>query len=142
MSKNMMRIDDHEDAATAGENRSLVVEDLGSAVKSAAALADLTGFNAQRLMERNWPRIFDGHARGGCGEIAQFVQLAHSIVENGGNNSTMAVSGWASVALAQSKATAVMLSGRISVKLQMHAVGIVLPTGETVILLCGNVSGH
>jgi len=138
----MMRIDDHEDAAAAGENRSLVIEDLGSAVEAAAASADLAGLNAQRFMERNWSNILNGHARGGGGLVAQLVQLTHGVVENGGNNSTMAVSGWAGIALAQSKATAVMLSGRMGVKLQVHAVGIVLPTGKAIILLGGIVSGH
>jgi hypothetical protein len=138
----MMRINDHEEAAAAGENRSLVIEDLGSAAKSAAALANLSGFNPQWFMERDWPQILDAHASGGGGLIAQFVQLAHGIVKNGGDNSTMAVPGRPAVALPKSKTTAVMLSGRISVKLQVHAVGIVLPTREAIILLDGIVSGH
>jgi len=138
----MMAVNDHEDAAAAGENRSLVIEDLGSAAKSAAAPADLSGFNPQWLMERHWPQILDRHAGGGGGKIAQFVQLAHGIVENGGDNSTMAVSGRAGVTPAQSKVAGVVLSGRISAKLQMHAVGIVLPTGKAIILPGGILSGH
>lgn len=140
--EHVMRINHHEDAAAAGEKRALLIKDLGGAGQTASAFANLAGLNAQRLMERNWSNILNGHARGGGGLIAQFVQLTHGVVENGGDDSAVAVSGWSGVARAQLEAAGVVLSGRVSVKLQMHAIGVVRAASEAIVLFDGIVSGH
>ena len=49
-SKNSFGIDDFEDAAAAGEDGPLLIDDFGCVGQAAAAFMELVGFDAQRLV--------------------------------------------------------------------------------------------
>ncbi len=133
--EDVLWIEDHEYATAAGEQATLGIADFCDAGKAPPVLANLTRLHSQRLVQRYWPEIFDGHARGGGWQVARFVELAHGIIENGGDNSAVAVARRAGVALAQAEITNIFLSARIGRKFQVHAAGIVQAAGETVIPL-------
>lgn len=85
-------------------------------------------------MQRHRPEIFDGHARRRRGRNAQFVELAHGVVEDGGNDSTMTMTRWAGVTLAKPKMADIFLPALVSGKLQVHSAGIIFAAGKAIIL--------
>ena len=66
---------------------------------------------------------------------AEFVYLAHGIVEDGGNDAAVAMAGRSGVALAEAETADEGLAFVVEEEFQAHAIGIVLAAGEAVILL-------
>jgi hypothetical protein len=133
--ENAVRIDDHEDPAAAGEHGSLLVENFRNASEAPSALADLARFYSQRPVQRHGFKILDSHA-GGCGdEVAKLVQLAHSVVKNGGDDSAVAVAGRSGVAVAEAKMRDEMIALPVQNEFQMHPMRIIFAAGEAQVLL-------
>ena len=51
----LIGIDDDEGAAAAGQDRASGIEDRGGMSEAASAFADFMGFDAERLVQRDWP---------------------------------------------------------------------------------------
>ena len=120
---------------TAGEHSSILIEDFRHSGQSSSAFADLSRFHSQWLAQRHGSEIFDSHAGGRGNKIAQLVQLAHGVVKNGGNNSTMAVPRRAGVALSEPKMRDELPALTIERELQMHAMWIIFAAREAQVLL-------
>ena len=69
--------------------------------------------------------------------MSKLVQLAHGIVEDGGNNSAMAVPRGSGVALAKAEMRNEVITLAIKRELQVHAIRIVFAAGEAQVLLSG-----
>jgi len=69
--------------------------------QAAAALAECSGFDAQVLVERDGLDIFDGHLGSDGYDVAEFAKFAHGVIEDGGDDAAVAVSGRAGVAFAE-----------------------------------------
>jgi hypothetical protein len=126
----MLRTDDHEDSTAAGEDRSVLVADFGGVSKASSAPAEVLRPDLQWTIERHRPEVFHGHARGGGRCVEEAVQLAHGLVENGGDHSAMTVPGRSCVATAQAKLAHELFPGFVQGELEMHTIGIVAPTTE------------
>ena len=108
------------------------------------------GFDAERLIQRDRFYIFNGHSGCDGDDLAEFVELAHGVVEDGGDDAAVAVSGRAGVAAAEAEMADEALP--FLLELQVHAVGIVGAAGEAEVFLLGmrfcgvaagvNFSGH
>ena len=85
-------IHDDKDAAASGEEVATCIEDFGDVGQTAAALAEFAGFDAEGLVQRDGLDIFDGHFRGDGYDLTKFAEFAHGVIENGGDNATVAVS--------------------------------------------------
>ena len=133
--ENALRIDDYEDTAAAGEDGSLFVDDFSNTHEPPSTFADFARFNFQSLIQRHGPAIFDGHARRGSDDIAEFAQFAHGIVKNGRDDATVAVTGRSGVAFSESKVRDKMIPLLIQREFQMHAVRIILATGKAQVFL-------
>ena len=124
------------------------VHDLRNVEMAAAVHAQFSGVHAQRLVERNWLQIIDRHLRGHGGDLAELVQLPHSVIENCGDDSAVAVSGRPGVALAKTKLAGKAPPLRIMHELQTHALRIIFSAGKTKVLCgfwfrgCGGFPGH
>lgn len=130
----MVVADDHEDAATAGEDSSLLVADLRGVSESATALADVLGPDFEGTIQRNRVQIFDGHARGGSRGVEEPIQLGHGLIEDGGDHAAVAESGRAGVALAQAKAADELFAVFVESEFQAHAGDIVASAAEAEVL--------
>ena len=128
-------VDGDEEAAAAGQDFILFVENFGHIDVLAAVDLDLARFDTQRLMERHWLQILHGHFGRERDHLVQLVHLAHGFVEDGGDDAAVAVSGGAGVALAQAKAADETIALFIVGEAQAHAFGIVLAAGEAIIFL-------
>ena len=73
--------------------------------------------------------------------MAQLVDLPHGLIQDGGNDSSMAVSGRTGVTLAQSKTADKAIARLIVGKFQAHPIGIIRPARETVVSLEFDVAG-
>lgn len=135
--ENTLWIDDYEDTAAAGEDRSLFVDDFSNTHEPPASFADFARFNFQSFIQRHGPAIFDGHARCGSDDIAQLAQFAHGIVKDGRDDATVAVTRRSGVAFSKSKVRNKMIPLSIQRKFQMHAVRIILATGKAQVFLHG-----
>jgi Domain of unknown function (DUF5655)/Domain of unknown function (DUF4287) len=102
---------------------------------AAAFDADATSFDMQRLVERDWFEIFDGHFFGEGDDVAEFVDLAHGVVEDAGDDAAVRVSGWAGVAFAEAKARDECSALFIECELQVHAVRVVHAADEAIVFL-------
>lgn len=92
------------------------------------------GFDAQRFVQRDGLEVFDSHFGCDGDHVAEFVEFAHGVVEDGGNDPAMAVAGRPGVAPAQAKMRDEMLALAIQRKLQMHAMRIIFAAGEAQVL--------
>lgn len=76
-------------------------------------------------MQRDWFQVFHRHFLGERDYVAQLVYLAHGIVEDAGDNASVAVAGRAGVAVAEvefaDEGAALFVEGED----QVHALGIV-----------------
>ncbi len=133
--KHFFRIDGDEDSLATRENFPFFIHDFSHVDVLAAMDCDFPAFNAQGLMERHGPHVLHGHLFGQRNHVAKFVHLPHSVVENCCDDSAMAVSRRTRVALAEPEAAHKGLTIFIQCELQVHAVGIVLPTGEAIVFL-------
>ena len=125
-----MGIDDDEDAAGAGEHRALVIDDLGGADETASALGKLPRLNAQWFAEWHGTEVFHFHLRSWGDHLAQFAQLAHSFIENCGDDSTVAVAGRAGVAAGKPEIGDNLLALVVEKEFQVHSVRIVSSAPE------------
>lgn len=103
------------------------------------------GFDAQGLIKWHRLEVFDGHFRGHGDNVAKFVELAHGVVEDGCDDSAVAVSGRAGVTFAEAKIADEAVP--FMDELQVHALGIVVAAGETEVFLlwvgfCGVAAGR
>ena len=73
--------------------------------------------------------------------MAEFIYLAHGIVEDAGDDAAVAVAGRSGVALAETEIADEGLAGFVEDEFQAHAIGIVLAADEAVVLLHLVVAG-
>ena len=71
----------------------------------------------------------------------QFIYLAHSVVENAGDDAAVAVARGAGVAVAQAEVADEGLAFFVEDEVEAHAFGIVLAADEAVVLLQFDVAG-
>ena len=71
----------------------------------------------------------------------ELVDLAHGVVEDGGDDAAVAVARGAGVALAETKATNEGLAGFVEDEFEAHAIGIVHAADEAVVFLHLDVAG-
>src|SRR5262249_61200829 len=93
------------------------------------------------LPQRDWLEIFDFHALGERHHRAEFVYLAHSFIEDGGDNPSVRMSGWTLIATGETEAAPGAAIGFIEGKLQPHAIRIVSSAAKAVVLSYFQVPG-
>jgi len=128
-------IDGDEDSATAGEDFIFVVEDFGGVDVGASLNFYFAAFHAERLVKRNGLEIFDGHLASQSDHVMKLVYFSHGVVEDAGDDATMAVAGWSGVTLAEAKFADESLALFIENEFQAHAVFVVGAADEAVVLL-------
>jgi len=142
--EHFFRVDGDEEAAAAGEDLSFLVEDFGDIGMLAAVHGFFARFDAQRLVEGDGLEIVDGHLDGDGDNVAELIDLAHGLVEDGGDDASMAVAGRSGETLPEAKAADKDVAVFVVGEAETHAVRIVLSTGEAVIFLqadeCGAVT--
>ena len=125
-----MRIDDYEHPSCAGEDHSLLIDDFGHAHMPSSAFADFARLHPQRPAQRHRPEVVNLHLRSGGDNIPQLAQLTHGFIENGRDDSTMAMPRWAGVAPRKTKITNRPPPFLIERKIQVHTVQVGLPASE------------
>ena len=91
------------------------------------------GFDAQRFVEGDGLDIFNGHFGSDGHNFVEFAEYAHSVIEDGGDDAAVAVSGRPGVTFAEAEAAHEALP--FLNEFQAHALGIVASAGETEVLL-------
>jgi len=134
-------VDSDEDAATAGQDFALFVQDFGGVHVGASFLFYLAAFDAERLVQRDGLEIFDGHFTSEGDDMMQLVDLAHGVVEDAGDDAAVAVAGWSGVTAAEAEFADEGLALFVQDELEAHAAGIVHAADEAVVLLHLHVSG-
>ena len=71
------------------------------------------GLDAQGLVQGNGPKIMDSHLRGDGGDAVEFVDLAHGIIEDGGNNSSVTMAGRTGVTVVELEAAEVSVASLV-----------------------------
>ena len=125
----------------AGQDFVLFVQDFGLVDVLAAVDADFPALDVQRLVQRDGLEVFDGHLFGEGDDVVQLVDLAHGVVEDGGDDAAVAVAGRSGVAFAQAEFADEGLALFVEGEFEAHAVGIVRAAGEAVVLLQFEVAG-
>ena len=132
--KHLFRVDSDECPGTAGQNFSLAVADLSRVGVAAALYALLPSGGYQWLAQRNRPQIPDLHGAGEGQNIPKLVHLAHGFVQDGGDNSTVRVPRGAGIPSRQFEVAHRFPRIFVQRELQAHALGIVMPAAEAVVL--------
>jgi hypothetical protein len=130
-----LRIYRYKQSAAACQHFPFFIQNLGHVDVLPSLHADLARFHPQRPMQRHGPQIFHRHLRRERHHMAVFIHLAHRLVEDGRNDSAVAVSGRSGVALAQPEAADETVALLVIGEPQLHAVGIVSAASEAVVLL-------
>jgi hypothetical protein len=128
-------VDGDEEAAAAGEDFVFVVENFGGVDVLAAVYADFPALDVQRFVQRDGLQVFDCHFFGQSNYVVEFVDLAHGVVEDAGDDAAVAVAGGSGVAFAQAEFADEGLTLLVEGELQAHAFGIVEAADEAVIFL-------
>lgn len=118
-----------------------MVEDFGGVDVGASALFDFAAFDAQRRMQGDWLEIFDCHFAGESDDVVEFVDLAHGVVEDGGDDAAVAVAGRSGVAFAEAEVADEGLAGFVEDEFQAHASGVIHAADEAVVFLELHVLG-
>ena len=134
-------VDGDEDAAAAGQDFVLFVEYFGGVDVGAALYFYFAAFHAEGLVQRDGLEVFDGHLSGERHDVMQFIYFAHGIVEDAGDNASVAVAGRSGVALAQAKFADESLAIFVEDEFEVHAVFVIGAADEAVVLLHFVVAG-
>jgi hypothetical protein len=133
--KHPLRIDRDEQALTTSQHLSFFVQDLGNVDVFAAFHFHLARLHPQGMLQRHRPQISYGHLRGYRDHMAQLVYLAHRFIEDGRDDSAMAMSWRSAITLAQSEVADETFAIFVEGKTQPHTRGIVGAAGEAIIFL-------
>ncbi len=139
--EHLFGVDGDEDAAAAGQDFVVLVEDFGGVDVLGAAHFDFAAFYAQGLVQRDRLEIFDGHFSREGDYVVELVHFAHGVVEDAGDDAAVAVARGSGVALAEAEAADEGLAGFVQDEFQAHAFFVVLATDEAVVLLQLHVAG-
>jgi hypothetical protein len=134
-------VDGDEDAAAAGEDFVIFVQDFGGVDVGTSALFDFAAFDTEGFVERNGLEIFDGHFAGESDDVVEFVDLAHGVVEDTGDDASVAVAGRSGIAFAEAEFADEGLTGFVKNEFEAHAIRIILAADEAVIFLQLEVAG-
>ena len=136
-----MRIDGDEQAPAAGQHFVFGIQNLGHVDVAATANAHLARFDAQRLVEWDRLKVVHGDLRGQRDYVAQLIYLAHRVVKDGSDHASVDVARRARVAFAEAEAADEAVLLFVKGEFQTHAVGVIPPASEAVILLHLDVAG-
>jgi hypothetical protein len=128
-------IDGDENAATAGQDVAFFVENFRGIDVPGSANFDFASLDKQGFVQGDRLEVLDRHLTRQGDDMAQLVYLTHGVVENGGDDSSVAVAWRTGVAFAKSEAADRHLAVLVEGKFKAHAVGIVHAASEAVILL-------
>lgn len=87
--------------------------------------ADFPAFDVQWLVQWDRLEVFHRHLFGQGYDVAEFVDLAHGVVENRGDDASMTVAGRAGVASAEIEVADEDVAIFIEREDKMHSVGVV-----------------
>jgi len=138
--EHFLGIDGDEDAATAGKNFAFFIENFRRIDVLGSANFDFASLDEQGFVQGNRLEVLDRHLTRQGYDLAQLVYLTHGVVENGGDDSSVAVAWRTGVAFAESEAADRHLAVLVEGKFQAHAVGIVQAANEAVILMHADVA--
>ncbi len=141
LGEHLLRVDGDENTATASQDFVLFVEDFGRVDVAAAVDFEFVAFNTQGLMQRNGLQVFDCHLFGEGHHVAQFVDFAHGVVEDAGNDAAVAVARRSGITVCQAEVTHEGLSRFVEDELEPHAIWVVRTADKTVVLLHFGVLG-
>ncbi len=139
--EHLLGVDGYEGAAAAGQDFVFFVQDFGGVDVLSALDFDFAAFDAQRFVQWDGLKVFDGHLFGERDDVTQFVDFAHGVVEDAGDDASMAVARRSGVTLAEAEAADEDLAGFVERELEAHAVGIVGAADEAVVFLHFGVGG-
>ena len=117
-----------------------MVEDFRRIDVLGSANLDFASLDEQGFVQGDRLEVFDRHLTRQGYDLAQLVYLTHGVVENGGDDSSVAVAWRTGVTLAESEAADRHLAVLVEGKFKAHAVGIVQAASEAVILLRADVA--
>lgn len=92
-------VNNDEEALGAGEDCAVGVVDLGLVEELAALAAEVAAGEHEQLVERGGAKVIDLHVAGHGEDAEGTVELAHGLVEQGGDDASMNVAGRAFVKL-------------------------------------------
>jgi hypothetical protein len=141
LGEHFLRVDGDEGAFAAGQHFVFIVSNFSAVDVDAALNADFPALDVQRFVQGDGLKVFNGHLFGEGDYVAEFVYLAHGVIEDGGDDAAVAVAGRAGVALAEAELADEGLAGFVEGEFQPHAVGIVLAASEAVVFLQLDVAG-
>ena len=123
-------VDGDEGPSASGEDFVLLVQNFGDVDVLASVDTDFPALDLQRLVERDGLEIFDGHLFGEGDDVVKLVHLAHGVVEDGGDDAAVAVSGRSGVALAEAEFADEDLAFFVEGEFQGHAAGLFWPQAK------------
>lgn len=136
--KHLFRVDGDERPDTPRQDFALAVADLRYVRVFAPLYALLPPGGSQELAQRHRFHIPDLHRAGKGQDVAKLVYLAHGLVKDGGDNSAVRVPRRPRVPARQFEMANGFPRIFIQRELQTHAMGIVMPAAEAVVLAwCG-----
>jgi len=95
--KHFFRIDRNERAGTARQNFAVGIADFSKVDVPPSVHALLRTSDGKRLAQRHGLEIFDFHGPGKRQHVAELVHLAHGLIQDGGDNAAVRVTGWTGV---------------------------------------------
>jgi hypothetical protein len=134
-------VDGDEDAAAAGQDFVFLVQDFGGIDVLGAADFDFAAFHAQRFVQGDGFQIFDRHLSRERYYVTELVYFAHGVVEDAGDDATVAVAGRAGVAVGEAEVADEGLALLVEDEFQAHAFFVVLAADEAIVLLHFVVAG-
>jgi hypothetical protein len=123
-----------ECSLTPGQNLVFLIKNFGHIDVLSSFNPDRERFDAQGLPQWHRTEVVHVDLRSESDHVAEFVYLAHGIVEDGSDDATVAMSGRSGVAFAQTEVAHEAFPRFVINKFQVHAVGIVHPAGKAVVL--------
>jgi hypothetical protein len=139
--EHLFGVDGDEDAAAAGQDFVVFIQDFGGVDVFRSAHFDFAAFHAQGFVQRHWLQILDCHFACEGDYVMQLVYFSHGVVEDASDNAAVAVAWRSGVAFAEAEAADEGLAGFVEDEFQAHTLEIVLAADEAVVLLHFVVAG-
>ena len=133
--KHLLWVDGDKRRSPARQHFALLIQDLSDVDVFPSRNTLLARLDAQRFIQRHRLQEIDRHLRSKRNNLPKLVHLAHRLIKNGRNDSTVAMSRRSGIALAQPDSADEAIAVFVIGEAQEHTIRVVLAAGEAVVLL-------
>jgi hypothetical protein len=139
LGEHFLGIDCDKQSAATSQHFAVGIQNLRHVDVLSSVRTHFAGFDKQGFIERHGLQVVHRDLRGQRDHVAQFVYLAHSLIQDSCDNAAVGMARRSGVAFAEAEAADEAIAFFVISELEAHSFRIVLPAGKAIVLLQADI---